>query len=101
MIKKGKMAPEASGSSSSASLSQVPPVAPSRLSASDPHALTPPPVASFSSPPVPPAPLLYLQDPWTISFAELTFFFETLPTLFTSEFIRSCPFKMKPSEGQG
>ena len=75
------MAPEASGSSSLASLSQALPLAPSS--------------SFFSMMPTPP---LYLQIPHSNSSTKLSLFSETLPTPFSSALVRTCLFKMKSSE---
>ena len=90
------MAPEASGSSSLASLSQAPSPAPSCLTPSAPPARAPPPVPAS---PVPsfclPTPPLRPQFPNTNSLARFPLFSETLPTPFSSELIRTYPFKIK------
>ena len=80
-LKKDKMAPEAWGSSSLASLSQALPLAPSS--------------SFFSMMPTPP---LYLQIPHSNSSTKLSLFSETLPTPFSSALVRTCLFKMKSSE---
>ena len=43
-------------------------------------------------------PPLYPQSPYANSLAKLLLFSETLPTPFSSDLIRTCPFKTKPSE---
>ena len=67
------MVPKASGSSSSASLSQAPP-----------------PVPSSSLPSMPSVPPYY-------SLSELNLFLWNSPHSFSSELIRTCPFKIKPT----
>ena len=92
------MALKVSGSYSLASLSQVPPSAPSCLSPLAPHGQNLP-LTSFSSflsmLPMPP---LYPQIPHTSCLTKRPLFSETLPIPPCSELVRTCSFKIKPSE---
>ena len=63
-----------------------------------PYAQASPPAPPPSSPSTLPTPPLHPQLPLTNSLAERSYFFETLPTPFSSELIRTCPLKIKPSE---
>ena len=84
-LKKEKMASEASGSSSLASLSQALPLAPSCLSPLAPHGQAPPPAPSSSFPSMPSTPLLHPQFPLTNSLSKLPL---------SSELIRAVPLKL-------
>ena len=55
-------------------------------------------MSSYSCPSMPPTSPLYLQFPRSNSLTKLPHFSETLPTPFSSERIRTCPFKTKLSE---
>ena len=87
------MAPRSSGSSSLDTLSQALPLAPSCLSALAPTDQTPPPApsASFLS-------VVYTSSVAPIPPHKLSLFAESLPTPFSSELVRTCPYIMKPSE---
>ena len=55
-----------------------------------------PPALSSSFPSIPPTPPMYPQFPHKNTLAELPFFSETCPTSFSSELVKTCPFKSKP-----
>ena len=94
-LKKVTMASKASGSSSSASLSQALPLAPFSLLRLFGQAS--PPEPSFSSSTLPALPL-HPQSPFhTNSLSKFLFFSEAFSTPFSSELIRTYPFKIKPS----
>ena len=92
------MDPNALGSSFSAPLSQASPLAWSCLSPSAHHGQTSPPAPSSAFASTLTVPPLYPQLSHTNSLTKLPLFSETLLTPFSSELVRTCPFKIKNPE---